>query len=69
MTSVDHVTHNQPGSTEWTELLAQIAAGTKDRDLNDENPFDQVAALKRAGFGTLRLPEHAGGSGLTVPQL
>ncbi len=69
MTSVDHVTLIQPGSTEWTELLAQIAAGAKDRDLNDENPFDQVAALKRAGFGTLRLPEHTGGSGLTVPQL
>jgi alkylation response protein AidB-like acyl-CoA dehydrogenase len=31
--------------------------------------FDQVAALKRAGFGTLRLPEHLGGAGFTVPQL
>jgi alkylation response protein AidB-like acyl-CoA dehydrogenase len=43
--------------------------GAKDRDLNDENPFDQVAALKRAGFGTLRLPEDLGGAGFTVPQL
>lgn len=44
-------------------------AGAKDRDLNDENPFEQVAALKRARFGTLRLPPELGGSRLTVPQL
>ena len=69
MTSVDHVTRILPGSPEWADLRAHIAAGTKDRDLNDENPFDQVAALKRAGFGTLRLPEHRGGAGFTVPQL
>src|SRR6201991_3386350 len=69
MTSVDRVTRLLPGSSEWVTLLAQIGAGAKDRDLNDENPFDQVAALKRAGFGTLRLPEHLGGSGFTVPQL
>jgi len=69
MTSVDHVTRILPGSPEWADLRAQIGAGAKDRDLNDENPFDQVAALKRAGFGTLRLPEHRGGAGFTVPQL
>jgi alkylation response protein AidB-like acyl-CoA dehydrogenase len=69
MTSVDRVTRILPGSPEWANLLAQIGAGAKDRDLNDENPFDQVIALKRAGFGTLRLPEHLGGSGFTVPQL
>jgi alkylation response protein AidB-like acyl-CoA dehydrogenase len=69
MTSVHRVTRTLPGSPEWADLLAQIAAGAKDRDLNDENPFDQVSALKRAGFGTLRLPTHLGGSGLSVPQL
>src|ERR1700754_3482333 len=69
MTSVDHVTRISPGSPEWAALLARIGAGAKDRDLNDENPFDQVAALKRAGFGTLRLPEELGGAGFTVPQL
>src|ERR1700754_3371765 len=69
MTSVDDVTRILPGSPEWADLLAQIAAGAKDRDLNDENPFDQVVALKRAGFGGLRLPEHRGGAGFTVPQL
>lgn len=49
MTAVEHVTRILPGSTEFNELLSQIAAGAKDRDLNDENPFDQVAALKRGG--------------------
>jgi alkylation response protein AidB-like acyl-CoA dehydrogenase len=69
MTSLDHVTAILPGSPEWADLLAQIALGAKDRDLNDENPFDQVVALKRAGFGALRLPEHLGGAGLAVRQL
>jgi len=57
-----------PGSVPFAGLLAGIAAGAKDRDLNDENPFAQVEALKRAGFGTLRLPEALGGPGFTVRQ-
>ncbi|MDT5337975.1 MAG: hypothetical protein QOD90_3480 [Mycobacterium sp.] len=69
MTTVENSTRILPGSPQWDELLGRIAAGAKERDLNDENPFDQVAALKRAGFGTLRLPPELGGSGLTVPQL
>jgi alkylation response protein AidB-like acyl-CoA dehydrogenase len=69
MTTVEDTTRILPGSPAWSELLAGIAAGAKDRDLNDENPFDQVAALKQAGFGTLRLPPELGGAGLTVPQL
>jgi alkylation response protein AidB-like acyl-CoA dehydrogenase len=69
MTTVENTPRILPGSPEWDELLADIAAGAKDRDLNDENPFDQVVALKRAGFGTLRLPAELGGAGFTVPQL
>lgn len=69
MTTVENVTRILPGTPEWSDLLAKIAAGAKDRDLNDENPFDQVNALKRAGFGALRLPESLGGAGFTVPQL
>ncbi|BDX30886.1 acyl-CoA dehydrogenase [Mycobacterium antarcticum] len=69
MTTVENDIRILPGSPQWDELLSRIAAGAKDRDLNDENPFDQVAELKRAGFGTLRLPHELGGSGLTVPQL
>jgi hypothetical protein len=63
MTSVDRVTRPLPGSPQWADLLTKIGLGAKDRDLNDENPFDQVSALKRAGFGTLRLQEHLGGAG------
>ncbi|UNB54412.1 acyl-CoA dehydrogenase family protein [Mycolicibacterium sp. YH-1] len=69
MTGVEGITRTVPGSAEWTALLARIGSGAKDRDLNDENPFDQVAALKRAGFGTLRLPPEQGGAGFSVPQL
>lgn len=69
MTTVENTTRILPGSPQRAELLGRIAAGAKDRDLNDERLFDQVAALKRAGFGTLRRPPELGGSGLTVPQL
>ena len=70
MTSVhETISSELPGSAAFTALLAQIKAGARDRDLNDENPFEQVAALKRAGFGTLRLPADLGGAGLSVRQL
>ncbi|OPE45738.1 acyl-CoA dehydrogenase, partial [Mycolicibacterium diernhoferi] len=69
MTTVENTNRILPGTPEWKDLLRTIGSGSKDRDLNDENPFDQVAALKRAGFGTLRLPAEFGGAGLTVPQL
>ena len=58
-----------PGTPAFNALLDEIRSGAKDRDLNDENPFDQVIALKQAGFGTLRLPAEFGGPGLSVPQL
>ena len=58
-----------PGTDAFNTLLDEIRSGAKDRDLNDENPFEQVIALKQAGFGTLRLPAEFGGPGLSVPQL
>lgn len=58
-----------PATPAFTDLLADIGAGARDRDLNDENPFDQVSALKRHGFGALRLPAEFGGPGLTVREL
>ena len=64
MTTVENTSRILPGTPQWDELLSRITAGAKDRDLNDENPFDQVAALKRAGFGTLRLPPELGGVGI-----
>lgn len=69
MTTVEPLNRLLPGTPEFTALLASIRSGAKDRDLNDENPFDQVDALKRAGFGTLRLPAELGGAGFTVRQL
>jgi alkylation response protein AidB-like acyl-CoA dehydrogenase len=69
MTSAAPVTALLPGSAAFATLLADIATGAKDRDLNDENPFDAVTALKQAGFGTLRLPARFGGPGLSVPEL
>ncbi|KGI69322.1 acyl-CoA dehydrogenase family protein [Mycolicibacterium rufum] len=69
MTSVDHAHVLLPDSADFAALLAEIGAGASDRDRLDENPFDQVIALKRAGFGALRLPARFGGPGLTVPQL
>ncbi|MGY4711394.1 acyl-CoA dehydrogenase family protein [Mycolicibacterium sp. CBM1] len=69
MTTVESVNRILPGTPEFTDLLATIRSGAKDRDLNDENPFDQVNALKRAGFGTLRLPAELGGADYTVRQL
>jgi alkylation response protein AidB-like acyl-CoA dehydrogenase len=68
-TAVTTVDTTFPGTTAWRDLLSDIAAGAKDRDLEDRNPFDQVAALKAAGFGTLRLPAELGGADYTVPQL
>ncbi|TGD84026.1 acyl-CoA dehydrogenase [Mycolicibacterium sp. CH28] len=69
MTTVQRVNHIVPGTPAFNDLLAQIRAGVKDRDINDENPFDQVIALKQAGFGALRLPADLGGSNFTVRQL
>ena len=69
MTQASVVDLKLPGTESFTALLADISSGAKDRDLNDENPFDQVAQLKRAGFGILRLPADFGGPGLSVSEL
>ncbi|MFC8178162.1 MULTISPECIES: acyl-CoA dehydrogenase [Nocardiaceae] len=67
MTStVESVGVVEPGSPEYRELLASIAEGASARDLADENPHQQIDALRRAGFGALRLPKDIGGAGLTV---
>jgi hypothetical protein len=43
MTTVEDVSSTAPGSARSDELLRELATGAKARDLNDENPFDQVA--------------------------
>src|SRR4051794_13721265 len=69
MTQASAIELRLPGTEAFDSLLADIAAGARERDLNDENPHHQVAALKRAGFGTLRLPTELGGPGFSVRQL
>lgn len=58
-----------PGSPEYRQLLASIAEGASARDIDDTNPFEQIDALRWAGFGTLRLPKAIGGAGLSVREL
>ncbi len=50
MTTVDAHQRILPGSPEWKDLLSSIGSGSRDRDLNDENPFDQVAAAQARGL-------------------
>lgn len=69
MTQASSIELRLPGTEAFDSLLADIAAGARDRDLRDENPFEQVEALKRAGFGTLRLPAEFGGPGFSMRQL
>lgn len=59
----------EPGSPAYRDLLASIAEGASARDLADENPHQQIEQLRRAGFGTLRLPKAIGGGGLSVREL
>ncbi len=68
MPTVEPVNRILPGTPAFSDLLAQIRAGAKDRDLNDEKLFDQITALKQAGFDTLRLPTELGGSNFLVRQ-
>ncbi|WP_435742962.1 acyl-CoA dehydrogenase family protein [Microbacterium sp. PMB16] len=48
-------------------VFAEIGASTVERERNRELPFVEVAALREAGFGRLRLPAEHGGFGLDWP--
>ncbi|WP_394251896.1 acyl-CoA dehydrogenase family protein [Arthrobacter pityocampae] len=50
-------------------LFDSIAAGAARREQDRRLPYDEVAALKEAGFGALRVPEAYGGSGVSLRQL
>ncbi|MHA7282831.1 acyl-CoA dehydrogenase family protein [Arthrobacter sp. TMS2-4] len=50
-------------------LFAIIAAGAARREQTRSLPFEEVAALKEAGFGALRVPRQYGGSGVSLRQL
>ena len=53
---------------EWAPLLAEIGAGTLQRELDGELPVDAVRRLKKAGFGAIRVPVEHGGRGATLPR-
>ena len=53
----------------FADVFAQIAAGTRDRELTGSLPVEAVASLKEAGFGTLRVPAEFGGWGLDWPEI
>lgn len=47
-------------------LFDEIAAGSLERDLARELPFDVIRRLDEAGFGTLRVPAVQGGPGVSI---
>ncbi|MEP9381776.1 acyl-CoA dehydrogenase family protein [Nocardioides cheoyonin] len=50
-------------------LLEQIAAGALARERAGELPAEPMEALKRTGFGALRVPEPYGGGGVDLVEL
>jgi len=56
-------------ATRYRPLFETFRAGAAERDRERRLPFEEFAALKRAGFGALRVPAEQGGSGLTLPEL
>jgi alkylation response protein AidB-like acyl-CoA dehydrogenase len=57
------------GSPELAAVLADVGAGAAERERLDEAPFEQVAALMRAGLGAVSLPVDQGGQGASVRDL
>ncbi len=51
---------------EWGPVLAAIAEGAVQREVDGELPTEAVALLKREGFGALRVPTSHGGGGLDL---
>lgn len=67
---------HQEGGPSDKELAAvfhpvfdRIAAGTVQRELDRSLPFDEVAWLRNARFGALRIPREFGGFGATWKQM
>lgn len=77
--SVNHLAgepDRQPGglddqalSERFQPLFQRIAEGAIAREESRQLPYQEVAWLKEAGFGALRVPRRYGGSGVSLPQL
>ena len=57
------------GSPEVAALLADVATGAAQRERDDVSPFEQVAAVARAGLGALSVPVEEGGHGASVREV
>ncbi len=64
VTDLAAVERIQHARAHFAPLFDDIAAGVRDRERDGLLPRDEVAALKRAGFGALRVPVEFGGWGL-----
>ncbi|MBT0565546.1 acyl-CoA dehydrogenase family protein [Williamsia sp. CHRR-6] len=53
----------------FAPVFAQIAQGAVDREIDRRLAFDEVALLREAKFGALRVPVEFGGYGASVRQL
>ena len=56
-------------ANQFRPLFAQIAQGAVQRERDRELPYQPLAWLKAAKFGTLRIPVEQGGYGVSLPQL
>lgn len=59
----------EEASLRFAPALALIAAGSLDRELHRELPFEAVDTLDELGFGALRVPTEFGGAGASVETL
>ncbi len=56
-------------AAQFRPLFTDIAVGALERELNRKLPDAEIAQLKAARFGALRVPEAEGGFGATIPEL
>ena len=56
-------------ASRFRPIFERIAAGAVERDQLRTLPYDQIAELKQAGFGALRVPVSHGGAGVSIKQL
>jgi alkylation response protein AidB-like acyl-CoA dehydrogenase len=69
MTTIAPVDPVTPGSARLTELIAEIGATSLEREQAQERPFAQIALLRDAGLGAIRIPRELGGGGATLREL
>lgn len=56
-------------ASRFRPLFARIAASAVERERERRLPSEEIQALKRAGFGAVRVPKKYGGAGASLPQL